>query len=83
MIIMEQIETVGGAVSFMYAWGSLMLIIRTNYLQVNDWQYISFHRSYFQGYELRTYIGKDNYIHYIEIPKNQDGTLDWSKAVYI
>jgi len=74
------------AISFVgtiWAEGELILNIRDHYLPKEYWKYISYHHSWLDGYEVRTYIGEDNCIHYIEIPKNPDGTLRMEDAVYI
>lgn len=63
--------------------GELILDIRDHYLPREDWKYISYHRSWLDEYEVRTYIGDDNCIHYIEIPKNPDGTFRMEDAIYI
>ena len=68
------------SVAFMYGYGSWLLDVRTNEFPVEYWRYFNVHRSYFQGYELRTFM-KDGIIYYQEIPKNQDGSLNWDEAV--
>jgi len=62
--------------------GLLLVDMRTNYVPIDYWKYFSFHRTWLWGYEQRSYIGSDNCIHYIEIPKNSDGTLNWNEAIY-
>ncbi|MGB9845736.1 MAG: hypothetical protein ACPLF9_08275 [Methanothermobacter tenebrarum] len=72
-----------GFISVIVAEGDLILRIRTHYLPQEYWKYISIHRSWAYGYELRSYVGEDHCIHYIEIPKNPDGSLRWEDAAYI
>ncbi|HHW05085.1 MAG TPA: hypothetical protein GXX32_04180 [Methanothermobacter sp.] len=79
----------GGASVILVPIGSCMWIgenilrFRDHYLPKEYWKYISIHRSWAYGYELRCYVGEDHCIHYIEIPKNPDGSLRWDEAVYI
>ncbi|MBC7101040.1 MAG: hypothetical protein H5T40_05365 [Methanobacteriales archaeon] len=63
--------------------GEGILRFRDHYLPQEYWKYIAYHHSWFDGYELKSYVGEDHCIHYIEIPKNPDGTLRWDEAVYI
>ncbi|ADL58705.1 conserved hypothetical protein [Methanothermobacter marburgensis str. Marburg] len=63
--------------------GDGILTFRDHYLPQEYWKYISIHRTWIYGYELRSYVGEDHCIHYIEIPKNPDGSLRWEDAVYI
>ncbi|QHN07803.1 pseudomurein-binding repeat-containing protein [Methanothermobacter sp. THM-2] len=63
--------------------GNGILDFRDHYLPEEYWKYIAYHRTWAHGYELRAYVGEDHCIHYIEIPKDPDGTLRWDEAVYI
>ena len=63
--------------------GNGILDFRDHYLPEEYWKYIAYHRTWAHGYELRAYVGEDHCIHYIEIPKNPDGSLRWEDAVYI
>ena len=72
-----------GSIGFCMWFGDKILSFRDYYLPKEYWKYISYHRSWYDGYELRCYVGEDHCIHYIEIPKNPDGSLRWDEAVYI
>jgi hypothetical protein len=62
--------------------GNAILTVRDHYLPEEYWKYVSYHPGPFYGYEVR-YVGEDHCIHYIEIPKNSDGSLRWEDARYI
>ena len=53
-----------GFISVIVAEGDLILRIRTHYLPQEYWKYISIHRTWIYGYELRSYVGEDHCIHY-------------------
>lgn len=61
--------------------GELILSVRDHYLPEEQWKYIAYHPPIF--YEVRAYLGEDHCIHYVEIPKNPDGSLRWEDARYI
>jgi len=65
----------------LYEEGNILLDFRDHNRPVEEWKYISIHRSWAHGYKLEKWMGSDGYMYYMEIPKNPDGSLNYSGAV--
>jgi len=65
----------------LYEEGNILLDFRDHNRPVEECKYISIHRSWAHGYKLEKWMGSDGYMYYMEIPKNPDGSLNYSGAV--